>query len=346
MCTLLPIFCADSCETGFSGKLRLPVRLLFSVVLITQCFACGQKQNTPAAESVMGAVVEIREAPSAAELIAPTRIVILGTGTPVPDAHRAGPSVAVVHKGRAYLFDAGAGAVRNATRARYQYDIPSLYPSQICCLFVTHMHSDHTMDFSELAYTLWWRRSGRLLAYGPPGMAEMVAGMQTMMAPDVRLRSATQPIANPDGYRVDVSEIEDGFVFERDDLRIEAFAVDHGDVRPAFGYRITTSDRSVVISGDTTYSETLLEKARGVDLLIHEVISDSGLAKNSEGFQAYHKRSHTPSADLGRLAAAAEPGLLVLYHGLYFGVPEQNVVDEVRTTYSGEIVLADDLDVF
>lgn len=100
--------------------------------------------------------------------------------------------------------------------------------------------------------------------------------MQTMMAPDVRLRSATQPIANPLGYQVDV--------------------------------------------------------------LIHEVIS--------EGFQAYHKRSHTPASDLGRLASAAGPGLLVLYHGLYYGLPEQAIVDEVRATCSGKLVLADDLDIF
>jgi ribonuclease BN (tRNA processing enzyme) len=254
--------------------------------------------------------------------------------------------VAVIHKGNAYLFDVGAGAVHNAVRARYQYDIPSLYPSQICCVFITHMHSDHTMDFAELVYTLWWRRSEQLLAFGPPGMQETVSGMYAMMAPDVRIRSATQPIANPDGYKVDVTSIEDGFVFERDGLLVEAFAVDHGDIRPAFGYRVTTDDRSILISGDTAYSERLLEMARGVDILIHEVISDSGLAKNSEGFQAYHKRSHTPASDLGRLASEAQPGLLVLYHGLYYGVPEERILDEVRAHYDGPVVLAGDLDIF
>lgn len=293
------------------------------------------------------AVVELRKGPSAEELAAPTRIVMLGTGTPIPDARRAGSSIALVHKGETYLFDVGAGAVHNATRARYRYDIPSLYPSQVCCVFITHMHSDHTMDYSELAYTLWWRRSARLQAFGPPGMIEMTNGMHAMMAPDRRLRtSGVQPVQNPDAYLVDVEEIDDGFVFEMDDLRIEAFIVDHGDIKPAYGYRIQAGDHVAVISGDTAISDKLLEKARGADFLFHEVISDSGLATNSAGFQAYHRASHTPASELGRLASEAKPGLLVLYHGLFYGVPEETVVDEVRKTYDGPVVLANDLDIF
>jgi ribonuclease BN (tRNA processing enzyme) len=309
--------------------------------------SCQRQPENEMAVKVASAVVETRDGPDERELAAPTQVVMLGTGTPVPDAYRAGPSVAVIHKGQAYLFDIGAGAVRNATLARYRFDIPALYPSQICCVFITHMHSDHTMDYSELVYTLWWRRSVRLRAFGPPGLREMTDGMQDMMAPDRRTRmSGAQPVANPEGYKVDVSEIEDGFVFEHDDLRIEAFEVNHGDIKPAFAYSVTTADKSIVISGDTALSEKLLSKATGVDILIHEVISDSGLAKNSAGFQAYHRQSHTPASDLGRLASAARPRLLVLYHGLYYGVPEDRIVDEVRSTYDGPVVLARDLDRF
>jgi ribonuclease BN (tRNA processing enzyme) len=309
--------------------------------------SCERESAESAGRSVASAVVETRNGPSAAEVATSTRIVMLGTGTPIPDAHRAGASIALVHRGETYLFDVGAGAVHNATRARYQYDIPSLYPSQICCVFITHLHSDHTMDYSELAYTLWWRRARGLRAFGPIGMRQMSAGMDAMMMPDRMLRMASsQPIANPDGYAVEVSEISGNFVFEKDDLRIEAFEVSHGDIEPAFAYRITTGDGSIVISGDTALSNTLLEMSRGVDILFHEVISDSGLAKNSEAFQAYHKSSHTPASDLGRLASEARPALLVLYHGLYYGVPEERIVDEVRATYDGRVVLGNDLDIF
>ena len=84
----------------------------------------------------------------------------------------------------------------------------------------------------------------------------------------------------------------------------------------------------------------------GADILIHEVISDAGLLRNSEGFQAYHKKSHTTATDLGRLATAAKPGLLVLYHGLYYGLPEAVILDEVRSVYDGKVVLANDLDIY
>ena len=86
--------------------------------------------------------------------------------------------------------------------------------------------------------------------------------------------------------------------------------------------------------------------ARGADLLFHEVISESGLANTSSRYQAYHRKSHTTASDLGRLASEAKPGKLILYHALFYGVPEARVVDEVRATYKGEVVLASDLDVF
>jgi ribonuclease BN (tRNA processing enzyme) len=122
--------------------------------------------------------------------------------------------------------------------------------------------------------------------------------------------------------------------------------VNHGEIEPAYGYRITTEDKTIVISGDTAYSEKVLQMSRGADLLFHEVISDSGLATTTEFWQEYHRSSHTVASDLGRLASEAQPGLVVMYHALFYGVPESNVVDEVESTYSGKVVLADDLDIF
>jgi ribonuclease BN (tRNA processing enzyme) len=309
--------------------------------------ACQPAQDPPFAKDVPSAVIEVRDEPTQAELDKGTQVVMLGTGTPVPDAYRAGPSIAVIHKGEAYLFDVGAGAVQNSVTARYKYDIPSLYPSQICCVFLTHLHSDHTMDYAELAFTLWWRRRSPLSAWGPVGLEAMSKGMYEMMATDTAIRtSGINPVQNPDGFRVEVTEISEGVVFQKDDLIIEAFDVDHGNIKPAWGYRITTDDKSIVISGDTAFSEKLLDLSRGVDLLFHEVISESGLRNTTEFWQDYHKKHHTTASDLGRLASEANPGLLVLYHGLFYGVPESKVVEEVRATYDGDVVLANDLDIF
>ena len=239
-------------------------------VLLSAGNALGQTPDEEFAITLPSARTELRDAPSESELLAPTRVVVLGTGTPIPDAFRAGSSIAVIHKGESYLFDAGAGAVRNAVIARYKYDIPSLYPSLICCVFFSHLHSDHTMDFSELAHTMWWRRNAGLRAWGPQGIERIVNGMREMNSVDVEIRTGgLQPVQNPDGFRVSARTIEPGVLLEKDDLVIEAFAVDHGDIRPAFGFKVTTDDLSLVISGDTAFSEAIVEKARGVDLLFH-----------------------------------------------------------------------------
>lgn len=129
-------------------------------------------------------------------------------------------------------------------------------------------------------------------------------------------------------------------------MRIEAFAVDHGDISPAYGFKITSDDLSVVISGDTTYSEALVEAARGVDLLFHEAISLEGLQRNSLAFQRYHDSAHATTEELARLANETRPGTLVLYHGLFYGTEESLMLEEISALYEGEIVLASDLQLF
>jgi len=299
------------------------------------------------ASELPGAQVETRATISPGELTAPTRVVVLGTGTPIPDIRRAGPSIAIIHKGESYLFDVGAGSVRNATIARYRYDIPALYPSQICCVFLSHLHSDHTLDIAELAYTLWWRRREGLKIWGPTGVNTLTKGLTLMMSTDIDIRTAgNQPLPNPNGYSAVAEELKEGFVFEKDDLKIEAFLVNHGDIKPAYGFKITTADKSIVISGDTAYSQVLAEKARGADLLFHEVISEKGLGKTTPFWQDYHNRAHTTTISLGKLANIAKPKLLVLYHGLFYGTEEVDVLDEVRSVYDGDVVLAQDLDIY
>ncbi len=305
------------------------------------------RKGAPEQAPVIGARNETRDSPAAEEFAAPTQVVMLGSGTPIPDANRASASIAVIYRGEAYLFDIGAGAVHNATKARYQYDIPSLYPPQICCVFLTHLHSDHTLDLVELAYTMWWRRKDGLLTFGPEGLVAMGKAMTQFMAPDVQIRTGgNQPIPNPNGYQVTATEISAGIVFEKDGLIIEAFDVNHGDVKPAYGYKITTPDKTIVISGDTAYSETLEKKAAGVDLLFHEVVSETGLEGRSIFWQNYHNRAHTTSSNLARLARRTNPAKLILYHGLHFGAPEHKVIEEVKAAWGGEVILANDLDIF
>ena len=279
--------------------------------------------------------------------LAETRVVILGTGTPVLDADRAGAGIAIVYNGRAYLFDVGGGIVQRAIEASRTHDLPGLDPTKIDRVFFTHLHSDHILDFAELAATLWWRKEASVQVWGPPGVSNMAEGMYAMLEPDIRIRNGgTQPVTDPDAYKVATTEIEEGLVLEEDGIRIEAFEVMHGAIRPAFGYRVTTPDKTIVISGDTAYSEKLVAMAEGADILLHEVISESGLRELEQFWQDYHSSSHTTSSELARVANQTQPGLLVLYHILHYGAPIESALDEVRALYDGDVVLANDLDTF
>ena len=279
-----------------------------------------------------------------------TQVVILGTGTPVPDHTRAGAGVAIVYEGQAYIFDVGGGVVQRAIEASSHLGIPALFPTNIQHVFITHLHSDHMLDLVELVWTLWWRRTSQISVWGPAGLEFAAKGMYEMMNADITIRSSSSPgsspVVNPGFYRIIPTEIEEGTIFTNGNITIEAFTVPHGNISPAFGYRITTPDKVVVISGDTSYSEKLVEMAKGADVLVHEVISNEGVSELSEDWQLYHSRSHTVTNELARVATEARPDLLVLYHAIFYGAPVETVLTEVQSLYDGEVVLANDLDVF
>lgn len=281
--------------------------------------------------------------------LAQTRVLILGTGTPTPVADRSGPGVAVITNGAAYVFDAGGGMVKRAQQASEKLGIRELNPQEINYLFITHLHSDHIHDISELASARWWSRPQRLAVYGPQGTAEYVRHMNAAAKIEADIRAVGTPeqlITDREGYVASATEIEAGVVFENADIKVEAFSVPHGDIRPSFGYRVTTADKVIVISGDTAYSEELAQMAKGADILIHEVMSGDRLATQSEFWQQYHGASHTSAADVGRVAVIAEPGLVVLYHILFFDASADAIVAETNRVWPGKVVLANDLDEF
>ena len=278
-----------------------------------------------------------------------TRVVILGTGTPIPDADRSGPGVAIITNGEAYVFDAGGGMVKRAIQANQRFNIPELYPQDIKYLFLTHLHSDHIHDISELASGRWWGRQQRLAIYGPKGIAEYVENMTPMLTIEADIRAAGTPeqlVTDRLGYQASATEIEEGIVFKNIDILVEAFTVPHGEIRPAFGYKITTADKTIVISGDTTYSELLAEKAKEADILIHEVFSGDRLSQESEFWQQYHGNSHTSAEQVARIANIAQPGLVVLTHIIFLNASADEIVAEVKRSYDGEVVMANDLDMF
>ena len=283
----------------------------------------------------------------ATPLLAQTQLITLGTGTPVPNPERVGSSTAVIYNDTAYVFDIGPGAVHRAIQAASN-GFPQLFPSNINHLFLTHLHSDHILDYPELASTFWWHRTKQISVYGPKGTQAMTNGYYDMLKADLDLRiNGSQPIKNPDLYKTQVHEYEHGgWIVKDGGVTIEAFDVPHGHIKPAFGYKITTPDKSIVISGDTAYSEKLIEMSKGVDILVHEVLNDESLKKTPEKLAKYFLEAHTTSSAVAKIANAARPKLLVLSHVLNDDEPEESTAEQVRKHYDGKVVLAHDLDVF
>ena len=276
-----------------------------------------------------------------------TRVVMLGTGTPNADPDRAGPSVAVVVDDTSYLVDFGVGVVRRAAAAE-RSGIAALAAPKLTRAFATHLHSDHTLGLADLILTPWiLERATPLTLYGPRGLRAMTRHLVEAYADDLRIRErGGEPKHGYDPRRVDVHEIEPGVVYRDDKVTVTAFAVKHGAWPQAFGYRFQTPDRTIVISGDTGPDSRIEDQCRRCDVLVHEVYSGAGFGKRPPEWQAYHSRYHTSARELGAIASRAQPGLLVLSHQLIWSSTEEALLDEVRSTYTGKVVSAHDLDVY
>lgn len=280
-----------------------------------------------------------------------TRVVILGTGTPNADPDRSGPAVAVVRSGTAYLVDAGPGVVRRAAAAAKRHKLEALAPSQLRILFLTHLHSDHTLGLPDLILSSWvLERRAPLVVYGPPGTKAMVEHLLAAYAADIRNRLDGLEPANETGYKVDVREIEaPGQIHDDGTVRVRAFAVPHGDwaAGQSFGYRFEAPDRTIVISGDTRSSDAVVDACNGCDLLLHEVYSAERFVTRPPEWQRYHARAHTSTVELAALARRAAPKLLVLYHQLYWGATDSDLITEMRRAgYRGRVTSARDLEVY
>ena len=275
-----------------------------------------------------------------------TQIVMLGTGTPVANPDRSGPAVAIVVNGMPYLVDCGPGVVRRAAAA-YRAGIEGLKVTNLKRLFLTHLHSDHTLGYPDLLFTPWvLGRDEPVAVYGPPGIKAMTDHLVSAYQEDIRIRIDGLEPANLTGYQAEVHEIEPGVVYADANVTVRAFPVIHGSWAHAFGFRFETGDCTIVLSGDTRPTPTLIDNARGCDVLIHEVYSQAGFEGRSPEWKRYHASFHTSSRELGEIAGEVRPGLLILYHQLFWGTTEAELLNEIREVYDGPVISAHDLDVF
>ena len=268
------------------------------------------------------------------------RVTLLGSGETYPQPGRLGPGILVEAGEKTYLFDAGRGILQRFSEI-------GGFSKDLDAVFFTHLHSDHVIGFPGLWLGAWMfsRRDYPLQVFGPAGTENMVTHIRQAFSFDVDVRILEG--ASPSGARFDVTELEDGFVWKDGDVVIRAFEVDHAPIKPAFGYRIDFAGRSIALSGDTRYSEALIEATRGVDLLIHEVsdASDEFISANPR-FKNVVMGHHTTAHQAGEVFAQVKPKLAVYAHMVIRDLSFEELVEKTRATYDGPLIVGEDLMIF
>ncbi len=308
---------------------------------LAAALAAGLVAGAQAAGAQAGAPVAGAPTSSAADT---ATVILLGTGTPYPSHTAQGPATAVQVGARLFLFDAGPGVERQMEAA----GLP-VRGGPVTAAFLTHLHTDHTLGLPDLIFTSWvmGRRAPLPLA-GPPGTRRMVEHLLAAWSEDIDVRTNGLEHGVPGGWRVDVRETRGGIVYDSAGVRIRAFPVRHGSWTWAFGYRIDTPGKSIVISGDTAPSESVVAEARGVDVLVHEVYPELRLVpENRPGgadWPRYMEKFHTSDHELGFIAARARPRLLVLTHIVRMGATDEMLIAGIRDGgWKGPVVVGRDL---
>lgn len=278
----------------------------------------------------------------------PIVVTLLGTGSPIPVAERFGPSILVEAGGETLLFDAGRGVPIRL----YQLGIAM---RRVTTVFLTHLHSDHVAGFPDLWLTglLPPAFAGRLEpmhVVGPRGTRAMMANLERAYQADLRIRVADEHVSVT-ATRIAAADIEPGIIYRSHGVTVTAFDVDHGGlIKPALGYRVDFAGRSVVFSGDTRVSETLIRSAEGTDVLFHEVASArvENLAQ-SEAARRIINHHTTPSEAAG-VFTRVHPRLAVYTHIVLLStmptIPPPTIasVDSAtRAGYPGRLVMGEDL---
>lgn len=264
------------------------------------------------------------------------KVTLLGTGAPAPVTERFGPSTLVEAAGEKFLFDAGRGATQRLFQLKIRF---------VENLFLTHLHSDHVVGLPDVWLTGWvLGRTTPLRVWGPSGTKKMMAHLEQAFEFDIRIRAPHYP---REGVAVLAEDFTQGIVYEKNGVKITAFEVDHGWVKPAFGCRIEFAGRSVVLSGDTSFSENLIRYAQGADVLILNLIVP-------EAFRAYSTFRtsdqiekiiplHTTPEQAGEIFTRVRPKLALYSHISPPTATAKDIVSPTRKTYSGPLEVGEDL---
>ena len=275
------------------------------------------------------------------------KVTLLGTSTPNPLPDRFGPSTLVEAGGERLLFDCGRGA----TIRLWQLKIPL----GTVKLFITHLHSDHTVGIPDLWLTgfaplPYGHRNAPFAVYGPKGTTEMMSYLEKAFQADIENRREFIPNFDPQQVAIAAKDIEEGIVLDRNGVRVTAFRVKHANLKDAFGFRVDYRGHAVVISGDMAPNENFIKYAQGADVVIHEVgVARPELLERDAGVRQMLATHHSSPEDAARDFVRIKPKLAVFTHYTRprrDDIPEvsiSEIISRTRAIYSGPLEAGEDL---
>lgn len=285
-------------------------------------------------------------------------VITTGTGAPLPDPNRVGPQAVVVAGDQMLVFDTGPGSTRKLA-------LTGLSISSANALFLTHFHSDHISDLGELMLQHWTGTGTTepLHIYGPPGVEDVVAGFIAAYQPDrgYRIDHHGADVMPPSGFGglahtfdIGTDLMASEVVYEAGGVQVIAFNVDHPPVVPAVGFRVNYKDRSVMITGDTIYSDSLIHHAMGADLMVSDALNHKmsqmvaeageGLDNNLTSVTEDIQESHIKPEEAAFVAKQAGVPVLMITHVLP-PVPDflkRPFLRDARAVYDGHLQMAND----
>jgi ribonuclease BN (tRNA processing enzyme) len=290
----------------------------------------------------------LAQTPQLASPAPPTRVILLGTkgGPPLSRSGRTNSATLILINDTPYLIDCGHGVSRQMITA-------GVGLGRTRHIFITHLHSDHTLEYGALLYNAWLSpRPPKIDVHGPKGLAAMTDAFMAYQGYDIDTRMSDEGMADLRKL-VTVHEIgEAGPVLQNTDVKVTSLRVPHPPINDAFAFRFDAKDRSIVISGDTAYSPELARFAAGADVLVHEALYLPGIdaivkrATNATRLREHILASHTSTEDVGRIAATAGVKTLVLSHlipGDDPSITEAQWLEGVRKHFHGRVILGTDL---
>ena len=284
-------------------------------------------------------------------------VALCGTGSPLPNRDRAGACTAIIAGKHIFVVDAGEGGARNIA-------LMGLPTARIERLFLTHFHSDHIDGLGPMMLLRWAGSSNTspLPIHGPSGVEALVTGFNAAYVADNGYRTAHHgegitPRAAAGATAVPFALSGDSaVVYSADGVKITAFRVNHAPVASAVGYRFDYKGRSVVLSGDTTPTPTLVAVSKGADILIHEALQPKLVGLISKALDAKGMKKtaqitrdildyHTSPEDAAKTAQSAGVGELVLNH-VVPAIPSRffypAFLGDAQSQFSGPITVGED----